>query len=184
MVSATPSAPVSRRSTPPQVTSGPQLECVACRRLGPVGQVLQCTNCKVQIHAGACGAVVKLSEIETWTCEICNNEKTEEASLVRNEPGPAISCCSPSHRIRFACCALTQTTVCRPAMILGLHTCEPANLRKAKPGLMSYAPCSPQRSPSRTMQGCDWWKALQPYHSSGGCASVSFAPSDYLNPDP
>jgi hypothetical protein len=25
---------------------------------------------------------VKLSEIETWLCELCNNEKTEEASLV------------------------------------------------------------------------------------------------------
>jgi hypothetical protein len=115
---STSSAPASSRSTPvtvqPQpppppvvvppivVPSGPQLQCVACGKKGPIGQVLRCQQCKLQIHAGACGANVSKDDIDTWTCELCHNEKAEEASLVG----------TPSKTIALKISQLVQTTDC------------------------------------------------------------------------
>ena len=37
----------------------------------------------IRIHAGTYGAVVEPNEIDTWMCEICQNEETLESSIVR-----------------------------------------------------------------------------------------------------
>lgn len=70
---------------------------------GPIGKVLQCRQCKFRVHAGrthivkyiirishivhsgSCGAIVDPSAVEKWVCELCENEKTLEASVVRTQ---------------------------------------------------------------------------------------------------
>jgi len=66
---------------------------------GPIGKVLKCKNCQFRVHAGkadlyysalysaqrnagSCGAIVDPALIESWTCELCNNEELLEASIV------------------------------------------------------------------------------------------------------
>ncbi|TFY78651.1 hypothetical protein EWM64_g5362 [Hericium alpestre] len=73
---------VSVLSTPPPpAPSATQLRCLACNKNGPVGKVLKCSQCQMRCHAGACGVVVDPQNIESWTCELCRNEKMAEASF-------------------------------------------------------------------------------------------------------
>ncbi|OSD04730.1 hypothetical protein PYCCODRAFT_1433065 [Trametes coccinea BRFM310] len=69
----------SSQSTPPPVA--PQLRCVACQRNGPIGKVLRCKQCQFRVHATACGVNPDPATIESWVCDLCQNEKTLEASL-------------------------------------------------------------------------------------------------------
>ncbi|KAA1470162.1 hypothetical protein DENSPDRAFT_835896 [Dentipellis sp. KUC8613] len=73
----------SAQSTPPPVNtpSAPQLRCLACNKNGPVGKVLKCSQCGTRAHAGACGAIPDPQNNDSWTCDLCRNEKTAEASL-------------------------------------------------------------------------------------------------------
>ncbi|KII85994.1 hypothetical protein PLICRDRAFT_56467 [Plicaturopsis crispa FD-325 SS-3] len=59
----------------------PHIRCLACSKPGYVGKVLRCSQCQVRVHPGSCGAVVDPATKETWMCELCENEKTLEASL-------------------------------------------------------------------------------------------------------
>ncbi|KAI0364362.1 hypothetical protein BV20DRAFT_1125672 [Pilatotrama ljubarskyi] len=70
----------SSQSTPPPVA--PQLRCVACQRNGPIGKVLRCKQCQFRVHAGACGVNPDPATVESWVCDLCQNEKTLEASLM------------------------------------------------------------------------------------------------------
>ncbi|KAI0675865.1 hypothetical protein C8Q78DRAFT_353648 [Trametes maxima] len=70
----------SSQSTPPPVA--PQLRCVACQRNGPVGKVLRCKQCQFRVHAGACGVNPDPATVESWVCDLCQNEKSLEASLM------------------------------------------------------------------------------------------------------
>ncbi|TBU61777.1 hypothetical protein BD310DRAFT_919862 [Dichomitus squalens] len=70
----------SSQSTPPP--AAPQLRCVACQRNGPVGKVLRCKQCQFRVHAGACGFAPDPATAESWVCDLCNNEKSLEASLI------------------------------------------------------------------------------------------------------
>ncbi|OCH85881.1 hypothetical protein OBBRIDRAFT_890870 [Obba rivulosa] len=74
----------SATATPPPngpSPAAPQLRCLACQKNGPVGKVLRCRQCQFRAHAGACGVVTDPSTVESWVCELCQNEKTLEASL-------------------------------------------------------------------------------------------------------
>ncbi|KAH7914580.1 hypothetical protein BJ138DRAFT_1143440 [Hygrophoropsis aurantiaca] len=66
---------------PPNIPAAPQLRCLACRKSGPAGKVLKCSRCQFCVHAGSCGVVVDKNAVETWMCDLCQNEKTMEASL-------------------------------------------------------------------------------------------------------
>ncbi|KIL69139.1 hypothetical protein M378DRAFT_98405 [Amanita muscaria Koide BX008] len=72
---STPSTP------PPAVSTVSQLRCLACLKSGPIGKVLQCKKCQFRAHAGTCGAVVDPATVESWMCEMCQNEETLEASI-------------------------------------------------------------------------------------------------------
>lgn len=73
----------SVQSTPPPPPStAPQIRCLACTRTGPLGKVLKCQKCEIRVHSGSCGAtLLDPTKPEKWTCELCDNEQTQEASL-------------------------------------------------------------------------------------------------------
>ncbi|KAJ7251328.1 hypothetical protein C8J57DRAFT_1437529 [Mycena rebaudengoi] len=76
------SASASAHSTPPpQASVAPQLRCMACLKNGPLGKVLKCKQCEFRVHAGSCGAVVGPESVDSWICELCQNEESQEASL-------------------------------------------------------------------------------------------------------
>ncbi|ELU44273.1 ZNF1 protein [Rhizoctonia solani AG-1 IA] len=105
----TPQPPVKR--TKVSMSRGPspplaprQHICCCCKKSGPVGRVVQCTQCGVQVHAGeafmvpaehdsltrhpVAPAVYGVTEedamAEIWLCELCQNEKSQESSLNPN----------------------------------------------------------------------------------------------------
>ncbi|KAF8892173.1 hypothetical protein BD779DRAFT_1670511 [Infundibulicybe gibba] len=72
----------SAQSTPPPaVSTTPQLRCLTCMKNGPIGKVLQCQRCTLRVHAGCYGAIVDPASVDSWLCEICQNEDTLEASV-------------------------------------------------------------------------------------------------------
>ncbi|KLO07425.1 hypothetical protein SCHPADRAFT_945298 [Schizopora paradoxa] len=66
-------------TTPPPTTT--QLRCLSCYKHGPAGKVLKCRECGFQVHAGVCGATVDRDDLDGWACELCQNDKTQDASL-------------------------------------------------------------------------------------------------------
>ncbi|RPD53362.1 hypothetical protein L227DRAFT_581377 [Lentinus tigrinus ALCF2SS1-6] len=72
----------SSQATPPPAPTVPQLRCVACQRNGPVGKVLRCKQCQFRVHAGACGVTPDSVANDSWVCDLCQNEKNLEASLI------------------------------------------------------------------------------------------------------
>ncbi|KAJ7224075.1 PHD-zinc-finger like domain-containing protein [Mycena pura] len=48
---------------------------------GPLGKVLKCKQCQFRVHAGACGAIVDPESVDSWVCDLCRNEETQEAAL-------------------------------------------------------------------------------------------------------
>lgn len=71
----------SRAVTPSPPSYVPILQCSACHQDGPLGKVLKCKKCQFTVHAGTCGAVVKPEAVDSWICDICQNEDALEASL-------------------------------------------------------------------------------------------------------
>ncbi|KAF5373286.1 hypothetical protein D9615_007375 [Tricholomella constricta] len=72
----------SAQSTPPPaVVTVPQIRCLICMKNGPIGKVLKCKTCQIRIHAGSCGAVADPAALDQWTCELCRNQETLEASV-------------------------------------------------------------------------------------------------------
>ena len=66
---------------------------------GPLGKVLKCKQCQLRVHAGedsrrpscqrlfttgigCCGAIVDPANVESWICELCENEESLESSVV------------------------------------------------------------------------------------------------------
>ncbi|KAG6900023.1 hypothetical protein C0993_004080 [Termitomyces sp. T159_Od127] len=73
----------SAASTPPPVVGNvPQIRCLACKKNGPIGKVLKCKNCQLRVHAGSCGEIADPAQLEQWTCELCRNQETLEASVI------------------------------------------------------------------------------------------------------
>jgi hypothetical protein len=52
--------------------------CMLVGAYSPSGQRLN----RLHVFEGSCGVSVDKSAVESWLCELCNNEKTQEASLV------------------------------------------------------------------------------------------------------
>ncbi|PPQ93874.1 hypothetical protein CVT25_013583 [Psilocybe cyanescens] len=76
------SVSVSAQSTPPPTISiSPQNRCLGCHKAGPPGKVLKCKQCQFRVHAGSCGAIVDPGSVDSWVCELCENEETLEASI-------------------------------------------------------------------------------------------------------
>ena len=93
---------ISQSTPPPHLNnqSTQLVRCVACQTEGPLGKVLKCQQCHFRVHVGepfifrvldtgamsvstgACGAVV--NSPESWKCEICENEDTLEAAIVKD----------------------------------------------------------------------------------------------------
>ncbi|KZT25327.1 hypothetical protein NEOLEDRAFT_1169507 [Neolentinus lepideus HHB14362 ss-1] len=76
----------SVQSTPPPPALAPapalpHLRCLSCQKTGPLGKVLKCKQCQFRVHAGCSGAVVDPAAVESWVCDLCENQKGLEASL-------------------------------------------------------------------------------------------------------
>jgi hypothetical protein len=65
--------------SPPVGNGTPQHRCLACHKYGS-GKVFKCKECQTRAHSGACG-IVDPGSVESWICDLCQNEKTAEASL-------------------------------------------------------------------------------------------------------
>ncbi|KAJ7251321.1 hypothetical protein C8J57DRAFT_1352816 [Mycena rebaudengoi] len=48
---------------------------MACLKNGPLGKVLKCKQCEFRVHA---------ESVDSWICELCQNEESQEASLNSN----------------------------------------------------------------------------------------------------
>ncbi|CAE6432843.1 unnamed protein product [Rhizoctonia solani] len=70
---------MSRGPSPPPAPR--QHICCCCKKSGPVGRVVQCAQCGVQVHAAVYGVTEEEAAVETWLCELCQNEKSQESSL-------------------------------------------------------------------------------------------------------
>ncbi|KZV70846.1 hypothetical protein PENSPDRAFT_685129 [Peniophora sp. CONT] len=71
----------STATPPPGGSAHPQNRCTACHKNGPVGRVLKCTGCGVRMHAGTCGVIPEPGLANSWLCDLCENERSGEASL-------------------------------------------------------------------------------------------------------
>ncbi|KAG6829064.1 hypothetical protein H0H92_005838 [Tricholoma furcatifolium] len=72
------SASVASTPPPPNVV---QIRCLACNKNGPIGKVLKCKTCQFRVHAGSCGITPDPAELDQWTCDLCRNQETLEASM-------------------------------------------------------------------------------------------------------
>ncbi|KAG8739691.1 putative PHD type zinc finger protein with BAH domain-containing protein [Ceratobasidium sp. 428] len=70
----------SRGPSPPPVVR-PQHVCCCCKKTGPPGRVVQCSQCAVTVHAATYGVTDEEAATETWLCELCQNQKSQESSL-------------------------------------------------------------------------------------------------------
>ncbi|KAF8596772.1 hypothetical protein BDV93DRAFT_527878 [Ceratobasidium sp. AG-I] len=75
-----PKTSVSRGPSPPPVARV-QHVCCCCKKSGPLGRVVQCSQCAVTVHAATYGVTDEEAAAETWMCELCQNEKSQESSL-------------------------------------------------------------------------------------------------------
>lgn len=84
----------SIKSTPP--LKDEDIRCLSCYRWAPQGKdMLKCKQCGVTVHAGACGAMIELSSpSDSWICDLCENEKTQEFSLANH----CLLCPRPTQR--------------------------------------------------------------------------------------
>ncbi|KAF8902398.1 hypothetical protein CPB84DRAFT_1678860 [Gymnopilus junonius] len=78
---AGPSSKRARSTPPPTISILPQNRCLACTKHGPIGKVLKCKRCQFRVHAGAIGAIVDPANVDSWVCELCENEEILEASV-------------------------------------------------------------------------------------------------------
>ena len=130
---------------------------------GPLGKVLKCKQCQLRVHAGedsrrpscqrlfttgigCCGAIVDPANVESWICELCENEESLESSVV-----------SALFLSRDLILTHDRTPIVYYVLELGARTglgnlglhqilsYEPANLRKGRAGPIYYAPCLPPR---------------------------------------
>lgn len=66
---------------PPNAATALQLRCHACEELGPLGKVVKCSKCSLRVHAGTWGVFVDRDTLPSYLCDVCKNEKTQEACL-------------------------------------------------------------------------------------------------------
>ncbi|KAJ3483064.1 hypothetical protein NLI96_g6566 [Meripilus lineatus] len=72
-------------SLPAQIVqTPPQPRCLACNRTNPAQRILRCRQCQFRVHAGACGEMYDVIETQAWVCDLCRNEKTQDASITHD----------------------------------------------------------------------------------------------------
>ena len=59
----------------------PQDKCLACNHYGPLGKIVKCQECGFKTHAGTFGVIAESLDVDNWLCELCQNDKVQEASL-------------------------------------------------------------------------------------------------------
>ena len=154
------------QSTPPPHLNNPSTQlvrCVVCQTEGPLGKVLKCQQCHFRVHVGepiilrvfdtgamsvstgACGAVV--NSPESWKCEICENEDTLEAAIVKKShpflfPLQFLNCNDSRPQTAFCVLAPRGTRRNQTAHIRSIHTCTPASRQRGKDGRTFSARCS------------------------------------------
>ena len=69
------------KSVTPPASTIPQEKCLACHNYGPLGKIVKCHECGFRTHAGTFGVIAESLNVDTWLCEICQNDKVQEASL-------------------------------------------------------------------------------------------------------
>jgi len=69
------------KSVTPPASTVPQDKCLACHNYGPLGKIVKCQECGFRTHAGTFGVIAESLDVDNWLCEICQNDKVQEASL-------------------------------------------------------------------------------------------------------
>jgi hypothetical protein len=69
------------KSVTPPASIIPQEKCLACNNYGPPGKIVKCHECGFKTHAGTFGVIAESLDVDNWLCEICQNDKVQEASL-------------------------------------------------------------------------------------------------------
>lgn len=69
------------KSVTPPASTVPQEKCLACHNYGPLGKIIKCQECGFKTHAGTFGVIAESLDVDNWLCEICQNDKVQEASL-------------------------------------------------------------------------------------------------------
>ena len=93
---------------------------------------------------GACG-IVDPGSIESWTCDLCQNEKIAEASLVRNYPVILVTCITNAlSRTPNACSVLgpSASATEKHYTHLLIRFCVFANRLRVRAGYTSRVQCS------------------------------------------
>jgi len=69
------------KSVTPPASTVPQEVCLACHHHGPLGKIVKCQECGFKTHAGTFGVIAESLDVDNWLCELCQNDKVQEASL-------------------------------------------------------------------------------------------------------
>ena len=69
------------KSVTPPASTVPQDMCLACHHYGPLGKIVKCQECGFKTHAGTFGVIAESLDVDNWLCELCQNDKVQEASL-------------------------------------------------------------------------------------------------------
>lgn len=76
-------APVTKKTKYTEDFASVKYRCSACYHPAYYPRACKCKVCGLEFHTGACGAVLESpNNPKDWTCDLCQNEKTPEHSLV------------------------------------------------------------------------------------------------------
>jgi hypothetical protein len=67
------------------------LPCAICHQLSPSGdqQLLSCRECRLSVHR-KCYGVMDNRQPGKWTCDMCQNDKNPQVSLVGPSPASPV----------------------------------------------------------------------------------------------
>ena len=126
--------------------------------------------------SGACG-IVDPGSIESWTCDLCQNEKTAEVSLVR--PPHYLRCFYMTNRFRrapIACSVLgpSASVTRRHSTHLPTRSCAFASQLRVRAGCTSPVRCSYPKYHSPTQSVCASSRGLVRFLLIAGLQCVEF----------
>jgi hypothetical protein len=157
---------------------GPQVPTVwipvSCRQVCPACINKICAN----YITGCCGALVEPEKIDSWVCDLCENVKTQEASLVSYHLLYSYSYSDdPSNRTRIASSVRAHHVITDKQKQTHHQTRSSARSSRprAKTGRMSSVPCLRPRLRLRMSGDCGSSRASARSHLRGGARSVRYA---------
>lgn len=124
---------------------------------------------------GSIGAVVDPANVDSWVCELCENEETLEASVVSQVIG--ITFCQPLSLnsrtlIAYYVHGLQMKISKRNLGLQSIRSYERVNQLKGKAGFTFSVLFSHPNSPSLMLLACGWWKASIPLLATSGQLNV------------